>query len=154
MTQNSFMQLPPDVKAAGGLVPMVIEQSARGERSYDIYSRLLKERVIFLVGQVEDYMANLVVAQLLAVFVPHRKIEDIYCFETIRIGGADVFRYPAWCRYYAVATSPRMQECIKDALFKHYDNYAQEDMRRALKSASEYGGMPRRPAGRAALKWH
>jgi len=44
---------------------MVIEQTARGERSYDIYSRLLKERVIFLVGQVEDYMANLVVAQLL-----------------------------------------------------------------------------------------
>ncbi|WP_428356460.1 ATP-dependent Clp endopeptidase proteolytic subunit ClpP [Methyloprofundus sp.] len=52
-------------EAAGGLVPMVIEQTARGERSYDIYSRLLKERVIFLVGQVEDYMANLVVAQLL-----------------------------------------------------------------------------------------
>src|SRR5690554_7911286 len=50
---------------AGGLVPMVVEQSARGERSYDIYSRLLKERVIFLVGQVEDYMANLVVAQRL-----------------------------------------------------------------------------------------
>jgi len=48
-----------------GLVPMVIEQSGRGERSYDIYSRLLKERVIFLVGPVEDYMANLVVAQLL-----------------------------------------------------------------------------------------
>jgi ATP-dependent Clp protease protease subunit len=48
-----------------GLVPMVVEQSARGERSYDIYSRLLKERVIFLVGPVEDYMANLVVAQLL-----------------------------------------------------------------------------------------
>ncbi|MGZ4996670.1 MAG: ATP-dependent Clp endopeptidase proteolytic subunit ClpP [Methylobacter sp.] len=52
-------------EAAGGLVPMVIEQTARGERSFDIYSRLLKERVIFLVGQVEDYMANLVVAQLL-----------------------------------------------------------------------------------------
>lgn len=48
-----------------GLVPMVIEQSARGERSFDIYSRLLKERVIFLVGPVEDQMANLVVAQLL-----------------------------------------------------------------------------------------
>ena len=48
-----------------GLVPMVVEQSGRGERSYDIYSRLLKERVIFLVGPVEDYMANLVVAQLL-----------------------------------------------------------------------------------------
>jgi len=44
---------------------MVVEQTARGERSYDIYSRLLKERVIFLVGQVEDHMANLVVAQLL-----------------------------------------------------------------------------------------
>lgn len=47
------------------LVPMVVEQTARGERSYDIYSRLLKERIIFLVGPVEDYMANLVVAQLL-----------------------------------------------------------------------------------------
>ncbi|MDM8547090.1 ATP-dependent Clp endopeptidase proteolytic subunit ClpP [Candidatus Venteria ishoeyi] len=54
-----------DIQAAGGLVPIVVEQSARGERSYDIYSRLLKERVIFLVGQVEDYMANLIVAQLL-----------------------------------------------------------------------------------------
>lgn len=51
--------------AAGGLVPIVVEQTARGERSFDIYSRLLKERVIFLVGQVEDYSANLVVAQLL-----------------------------------------------------------------------------------------
>jgi ATP-dependent Clp protease protease subunit len=48
-----------------GLVPMVIEQTARGERSFDIYSRLLKERVVFMVGQVEDHMANLVVAQLL-----------------------------------------------------------------------------------------
>src|SRR3989338_2321328 len=47
------------------LVPMVIEQTSRGERSFDIYSRLLKDRVIFLVGQVEDHMANLVVAQLL-----------------------------------------------------------------------------------------
>lgn len=47
------------------LVPIVVEQTARGERSYDIYSRLLKERVIFLVGQVEDHMANLVVAQML-----------------------------------------------------------------------------------------
>ena len=48
-----------------GMVPMVIEQSGRGERSYDIYSRLLKERVIFLVGPVNDQTANLVVAQLL-----------------------------------------------------------------------------------------
>ncbi len=54
-----------DIITSSGLVPMVVEQTARGERSYDIYSRLLKERVIFLVGQVEDHMANLVVAQLL-----------------------------------------------------------------------------------------
>lgn len=47
------------------LVPMVVEQTARGERAYDIYSRLLKERLIFIVGPIEDYMANLVVAQLL-----------------------------------------------------------------------------------------
>src|SRR5262245_4634351 len=47
------------------LVPMVVEQTARGERAYDIYSRLLKERVIFIVGPIEDHMANLVVAQLL-----------------------------------------------------------------------------------------
>ena len=47
------------------LVPMVVEQSARGERAYDIYSRLLKERVIFLVGPIDDYVANLIVAQLL-----------------------------------------------------------------------------------------
>ncbi|MCE5976858.1 ATP-dependent Clp endopeptidase proteolytic subunit ClpP [Pseudomonas sp. JR33AA] len=65
MSRNSYIQQSPDIQAAGGLVPMVIEQSARGERAYDIYSRLLKERVIFLVGPVEDYMANLVVAQLL-----------------------------------------------------------------------------------------
>ena len=51
--------------ANAALVPMVVEQTARGERSYDIYSRLLKERVIFLVGQVEDHMANLIVAQML-----------------------------------------------------------------------------------------
>jgi len=60
-----------DSKAGAGniqalnLVPMVIEQTARGERAYDIYSRLLKERVVFVVGPVEDYMANVVVAQLL-----------------------------------------------------------------------------------------
>ncbi len=53
----------PDVQDA--LVPMVVEQTSKGERSYDIYSRLLKENVVFLVGQVEDHMANLIVAQLL-----------------------------------------------------------------------------------------
>jgi len=59
------MQTSYSPMAAGTLVPMVVEQSSRGERAYDIYSRLLKERLIFLVGQVEDYMANLIVAQLL-----------------------------------------------------------------------------------------
>jgi len=61
-SSNSPNLLDPQ---ASGLVPMVVEQSSRGERAYDIYSRLLKERVIFLVGQVEDHMANLIVAQLL-----------------------------------------------------------------------------------------
>jgi ATP-dependent Clp protease protease subunit len=55
---------PMDVQALN-LVPMVVEQTARGERAYDIYSRLLKDRLIFIVGPVEDMMANLVVAQLL-----------------------------------------------------------------------------------------
>lgn len=55
----------PDIMNASGLVPMVVEQSSRGERAYDIYSRLLKENVIFLVGPVEDHMANLIISQLL-----------------------------------------------------------------------------------------
>lgn len=53
------------INPQASLVPMVVEQSSRGERAYDIYSRLLKERVIFVVGQIEDHMANLIVAQLL-----------------------------------------------------------------------------------------
>ncbi len=53
------------INPQANLVPMVVEQSSRGERAYDIYSRLLKERVIFVVGQIEDHMANLIVAQLL-----------------------------------------------------------------------------------------
>ena len=61
MEQSGFSQDPQ----ALGLVPMVIEQTSRGERSFDIYSRLLKERVIFIVGAIEDHMANLIVAQLL-----------------------------------------------------------------------------------------
>jgi len=60
---DSTYQLRDDLQA--NLVPMVVEQSARGERAYDIYSRLLKERVIFVVGPIEDHMANLIVAQLL-----------------------------------------------------------------------------------------
>jgi ATP-dependent Clp protease protease subunit len=59
-----YAGLIPDTRNLG-LVPMVVEQSARGERAFDIYSRLLKERVIFIVGPIEDQMANLVVAQLL-----------------------------------------------------------------------------------------
>ncbi len=61
MEQSGLDQGPQ----ALGLVPMVIEQTSRGERSFDIYSRLLKERVIFIVGAIEDHMANLIVAQLL-----------------------------------------------------------------------------------------
>ncbi|PCS21651.1 ATP-dependent Clp endopeptidase proteolytic subunit ClpP [Candidatus Enterovibrio escicola] len=67
----------PSIRDA--LVPMVVEQTSRGERSYDIYSRLLKERVIFLTGQVEDYTANLVVAQLL--FLESENLEkDIFLY--------------------------------------------------------------------------
>ena len=61
MDKSGFGQDPQGL----GLVPMVIEQTSRGERSFDIYSRLLKERVIFIVGAIEDHMANLIVAQLL-----------------------------------------------------------------------------------------
>ncbi|MXP67574.1 ATP-dependent Clp endopeptidase proteolytic subunit ClpP [Pantoea sp. Aalb] len=61
------------------LVPMVIEQTSRGERSYDIYSRLLKERVIFLTGQVEDHMANLIVAQMLFLEAEN-PAKDIYLY--------------------------------------------------------------------------
>jgi ATP-dependent Clp protease protease subunit len=64
MTDRKNMGGASDTRALN-LVPIVIEQTARGERAYDIYSRLLKERVVFVVGPVEDYMANVVVAQLL-----------------------------------------------------------------------------------------
>ena len=64
MEDKSINSLVPDIHALN-LVPMVVEQTARGERSYDIYSRLLKERVVFLVGPVEDQVANVIVAQLL-----------------------------------------------------------------------------------------
>ncbi|MGB7290043.1 MAG: ATP-dependent Clp endopeptidase proteolytic subunit ClpP [Candidatus Macondimonas sp.] len=68
---------PPPVQA--NLVPMVVEQTPRGERAFDIFSRLLKERVIFVVGQVEDHMANLIVAQLL--FLESENPEkDVYLY--------------------------------------------------------------------------
>jgi ATP-dependent Clp protease protease subunit len=63
MTRDAYDTTEPITNL--GLVPMVVEQSARGERAFDIYSRLLKERIIFLVGPVEDQVANLVVAQML-----------------------------------------------------------------------------------------
>ncbi|OZG71331.1 ATP-dependent Clp endopeptidase, proteolytic subunit ClpP [Hahella sp. CCB-MM4] len=65
MVRDASTEMKKNLEVANALVPMVVEQTARGERSYDIYSRLLKERIIFLVGPVEDHMANLVVAQLL-----------------------------------------------------------------------------------------
>ena len=66
MSMNDFNHNPGALETRGlGLVPMVIESTGRGERAYDIYSRMLKERLVFLVGPIEDYMANLVVAQLL-----------------------------------------------------------------------------------------
>ena len=65
ITGGITSMLPKMDNTQANLVPMVVEQSARGERAYDIYSRLLKERVIFVVGAIEDHMANLIVAQLL-----------------------------------------------------------------------------------------
>ena len=66
MSMNDFNRNPGALETRGlGLVPMVIESTGRGERAYDIYSRMLKERLVFLVGPIEDHMANLVVAQLL-----------------------------------------------------------------------------------------
>ena len=106
------------------LVPMVVEQTARGERAYDIYSRLLKERVVFIVGPVEDHMANLVVAQLLflesenpdkdihlyinspggvghggAVNLRHDAIRQLRCFDHLRRPGCEHGRPAAggWC---------------------------------------------------------
>ena len=74
-----------DISPQGlGYIPMVIEQSGRGERSYDIYSRLLKERVIFLVGPVNDMSANLVVAQMLFLAVSYTHL-DVYKRQAIDI---------------------------------------------------------------------
>ncbi len=74
-----FSNLGGFVPPADMLVPMVVEQSGRGERSYDIYSRLLKERVIFLTGQVEENMASLIVAQMLFLEAENPK-QDIYLY--------------------------------------------------------------------------
>lgn len=76
MISSMMGAMPPTVDM---LVPMVVEQSGRGERSYDIYSRLLKERVIFLTGQVEENMASLIVAQMLFLEAENPK-QDIYLY--------------------------------------------------------------------------
>lgn len=85
MNQPMFMSTHPQMTAqfpvppSAALVPMVVEQTSRGERSYDIFSRLLKERVIFLNGQVEDNMANLIVAQMLFLEAENPE-KDIYLY--------------------------------------------------------------------------
>ena len=79
MMDKSMNSRGHDIQALN-LVPMVVEQSARGERSYDIYSRLLKERVVFLVGPIEDAVANVIVAQLLFL-ESENPDKDMYLFH-------------------------------------------------------------------------
>ena len=69
------------------LVPMVVEQSNRGERAFDIYSRLLRERIVFLTGPLEDYSASLIVAQLLHLEAENAKKEIELCFKPAEIVG-------------------------------------------------------------------
>jgi ATP-dependent Clp protease protease subunit len=73
------MAYPDHADIIGGLVPIVIEQSTRGERSFDIYSRLLRERIVFVTGQVEDHMASLICAQLLFLESENPK-KDVYLY--------------------------------------------------------------------------
>jgi ATP-dependent Clp protease protease subunit len=73
------MPTPDHADIVGGLVPIVIEQSNRGERSFDIYSRLLRERIVFVTGQVEDHMASLITAQLLFLESENPK-KDVYMY--------------------------------------------------------------------------
>jgi len=79
-----------------GLVPMVVESTGRGERAFDIYSRLLKERVIFIVGGIEDNMANLVVAQLLFL-ESENPDKDIHVY--INSPGGVLVKLPVWALY-------------------------------------------------------
>ena len=85
MSLDRFAAQTPWDPQALGMVPMVIEQSGRGERAYDIYSRLLKERVVFLVGPVNDATANLVVAQLL--FLEAENFDKEIIFYINSLGG-------------------------------------------------------------------
>jgi ATP-dependent Clp protease, protease subunit len=77
--QGTFMPTPDHADIIGGLIPVVIEQSTRGERSFDIYSRLLRERIIFLTGGVEDHMASVITAQLLFLESENPK-KDIFMY--------------------------------------------------------------------------
>ena len=85
------------------LVPMVVEQTSRGERAYDIYSRLLKERLIFLVGPIDDHMANVVVAQLLFLESENPKRTSTST-STRRVAWSP----PAWRSTTPCSTSSRM----------------------------------------------
>ena len=91
-----------------GLIPMVIEQSGRGERAYDIYSRLLKERVVFLVGPVNEITANLIVAQLLFL-ESENPDKDIFFY--INSPGGSVSAGPGDLRHHAVHQAGRVARC-------------------------------------------
>ena len=79
-----------------GLIPMVIETTGRGERAFDIYSRLLKERVVFLVGPIEDHTANLVMAQMLFL-ESENPDKDIFCLDPVVCPCATMYRiHPAY----------------------------------------------------------
>ena len=95
-----------------GLIPMVIEQTSRGERAYDIYSRLLKERVIFCVGPVEDHMANLIVAQLLFL-ESENPDKDVYLY--INSPGGSVSAGLVDLRHHAVHQPEVSTMCIGQA---------------------------------------
>ena len=95
------------------VIPMVVDQTSRGERAYDIYSRLLKDRVIFLSGEVEDNMANLIVAQLL--FLESEDPDkDIYLY--INSPGGSVTAGMAILRYHAIHPMPDVRTlCVGQA---------------------------------------
>jgi len=86
-------------KITNNLIPMVVEQSSRGERAYDIYSRLLKERIIFLTGPIDDNIASLICAQLLFLESENPKKRNILLYKFTR---RDCLVWPCDLRYYAI----------------------------------------------------
>ena len=89
----------------GALVPMVVEQTSRGERSFDIYSRLLRERIVFITGEVEDHMASLIVAQLLFLESENPSKDISMYINSPRRGGDGGSRDP---RYHAIYPPARV----------------------------------------------